>query len=358
MWLERPPDADGYQPATPDAVETARPVLVVDDERDVRSLFGRWLSTAGYAVETAGSAQEALACQQARPAAVVVCDIRMPDRDGLWLAEQLRDQYPETAVIMVTGAPDLGSAVTSLRQGVADYLSKPFSVKRLRESVKRGYEWHQAVVDLRSGAHGAAAGADHAGGRPDAISVESAAALDGLLSMVLVRDSSAYEHAYRVSALSADLGRALEVGEPALSTIERAALLHDIGKTALPEAVLYKRGSLTAEELGLVRQHPQIAYELLRGLWPYLAGTADIVRATQERFDGLGFPNGLKGHAIPLGARVIAVADVYDTMTHPRVFRQARSSRDTLREIVAASGAQFDPRIVDVFQQSLAPTLH
>ncbi len=344
------------------AVTPQHAVLIVDDEPAPRELFGRWLKRAGHTVETASSAGKALEIQSELRAPVVVCDIRMPGYDGLWLAEQLRDQHPETAIIMVTGAPDVGTAVTSLRQGVADYLSKPCSADRLRQSVQRGYEWHQAVVDLRRGRTVASVGdrtvALPSGAIPDAINVDSAAALDGLLAMLAARDSSAHAHAHRVAALAADLARALHAGDAMQSTIERAALLHDIGKTALPEAILGKRGSLSVEELNMVRRHPQIGHEMVSGLWPYLAGTAEIVRATQERYDGTGFPHGISGEAIPLGARIIAVADVFDTVTTPRVFREARSEQHAMSEIVAGAGTQFDPAVVEMFEMGMAVVVH
>ena len=335
-------------------------VMVVDDDAEDRALFRRWL--AGYGVVTAGSALEALTKQERCPAAVIMCDVRMPGHNGLWLAERLRDQYPDTAVIMITGAPDLDSAVMSLRNGVADYLSKPLSADHLRDSIRRGYAWHRDVTELRSAGKVSHAGAgvtimpsNHAS---EAMHVESAAALNSMLSMLMIRDADAYEHARRVSAISVDLARSLQVGEPALLTLERAALLHDIGKTALPEAVLLKPCGLTADELALVHRHPQIGYELLCGLWPLLAGTAEIVRAAQERVDGTGFPFGIAGDAIPLGARIIAVADVYDTMTRPRVYGETRSPREATDEIVAASGTQYDAVVVDVFRTETLFVLH
>src|SRR5215510_4056298 len=124
-------------------------VLVVDDEPGIRETLARWLAGGGYDVQTASSADEALRCVHDRPPAVALCDIRMPGRDGLWLAQHIRRDAPETAVIMATGVQDVGSAVTSLRHGVIDYLTKPFGRDRLRESVLRGIEWHKAATYSR-----------------------------------------------------------------------------------------------------------------------------------------------------------------------------------------------------------------
>src|SRR3954468_24603745 len=124
-------------------------VLVVDDEIGVRELIARWLASGGYDVQTAANADEAMQRVHDGAPAVALCDIRMPGHDGLWLAHQIRHDAPETAVIMATGVPDVGSAVTSLRQGVIDYLMKPFGRDRLRESVVRGVEWHKSARDWR-----------------------------------------------------------------------------------------------------------------------------------------------------------------------------------------------------------------
>lgn len=125
-------------------------VLIVDDEQGVRELIMRWLGSAGFTVRTASGAEEALDKMQSGAAAVVLCDIRMPGHDGLWLAQQLRYRFPSTAVIMATGVQDAGSAVTSMKQGVIDYLMKPFGRDRLREAVQRGIEWHRAAKLPRS----------------------------------------------------------------------------------------------------------------------------------------------------------------------------------------------------------------
>lgn len=130
---------------------TAAPpsVLIVDDETGVRTLMSRWLVAGGYAVATASSAEEALTQLAVVPSAVALCDIRMPGRDGLWLAERIRRSFPETAVIMSTGVEDAGAAAESLRQGAVDYLAKPFGRDRLRQAVDRGLEWHRAARDAR-----------------------------------------------------------------------------------------------------------------------------------------------------------------------------------------------------------------
>src|SRR6476469_7288373 len=167
-------------------------VLIVDDENGVRDLMARWREAGGYAVTTAANAEEALGQIEAAPPAVALCDIRMPGHDGLWLAERIRQQYPETAVIMATGVHDVGPAVSSLRQGVVDYLTKPFGRDRLRESVSRGIEWHRAALDVRRWREAldgeVDAKCEQLSATLRALTIDSDATLDTLLSRLTVAD--------------------------------------------------------------------------------------------------------------------------------------------------------------------------
>lgn len=329
-------------------------VLVVDDETGVRDVVARWLATGGYDVRTAASADEGLQCVHEYAPAVALCDIRMPGHDGLWLAQQIRRESPETAVIMATGVQDVGSAVTSLRQGVIDYLTKPFGWDRLRDSVQRGLEWHRAAWDSRRWRESLQREVDVKRARLrdalNALTIDSDDDLDNSLAVLTVGDEDAYAHAYRVAALAASVGCALKLSADDMAVIERAALLHEIGKLAMPDAVLRKPAPLTIEEQDLIRQHPQIASELMAAI-PALAAASDLVRDVHERPDGLGYPNGAPGADVALGARIIAVADAYDTMTRPRVFRDAITPREALLELERCAGTQFDPAVVDLFKR-------
>jgi putative nucleotidyltransferase with HDIG domain len=329
-------------------------VLVVDDEPKVREVVARWLASGGYDVRTAANADEGLRCVHDHAPAVALCDIRMPGHDGLWLAQQIRTRSPETAVIMATGVQDVRSAVSSLRQGVIDYLTKPFGPDRLRDSVQRGLEWHKAALDSRRWRESLQRDVERKRERLrdalDALTIDSDEALDGALAVLTAGDGDAYAHAYRVAALAASVACALKLREEDMDAIARAALLHDIGKLAMPDAVLRKPAPLTLEEQDLIRQHPQIVSELIAGI-PYLAAASDLVRDVHERPDGLGYPNGAPGADVALGARIIAVADAYDTMTRPRVFRDAISPREALLELERCAGTQFDSAIVDLFKR-------
>jgi putative nucleotidyltransferase with HDIG domain len=332
-------------------------VLVVDDENGVRDLMSRWLKAGGYTVASASCADEALGMMEPTPPSVALCDIRMPGHSGLWLADRIRHTYPETAVIMATGVQDVSAAVESLRQGVVDYLTKPFGQERLREAVVRGIEWHRSALDARRWRESLEGEmrARHAR-LSEAIAtlrIESDEGLDAMLSMLTMNDRDAYSHAYRVAALSLSLARALALSEEQLGTIERGALLHDLGKLAMPEALLRKPAPLTAEEQTLIRMHPAVGSELVRAV-PYLLEASYVVRDAHERLDGLGYPRGVRAGETWIGARIVTVADAYDTMTRPRVFRDAMSPSEALLELERCTGTQFDGRVVDALRRVLA----
>lgn len=332
----------------------AHSVLIVDDENGMRDLMARWLQSGGYTVTTAANAEEALGRLEASPPAVALCDIRMPGHDGVWLAERIRQQYPETAVIMATGVQDVEPAVQTLRQGVIDYLTKPFGRDRLREAVTRGLEWHESAWDARrwreSLEQEMAIRRSRLSDAVSGIHVDSDETLDAMMAMLTLTDREAYAHGYRVAALAVSVGRTLGLPDAALATIEHGALLHDLGKLAVPEAILRKPAPLTMEELLLVRRHPAMGSELVAAV-PYLLGAVAIVRDAHERMDGLGYPRGVHASGVSIGARIVCIADAYDTMTRPRVFRDAMSPADALLELQRCSGTQFDPLVVEAFRR-------
>jgi putative nucleotidyltransferase with HDIG domain len=183
--------------------------------------------------------------------------------------------------------------------------------------------------------------------------VDSDDTLDSMLAMLTAGDREAYAHAYRVAALSTSMARVLGVPEQRLSVIERGALLHDLGKLAMPEAILRKPAPLSPEEQTLVRMHPQLGSEMIAHI-PYLSEAATVVRDAQERPDGRGYPRGVQGSSLPLEPRIVTVADAYDTMTRQRVFRDALSPCEAILELERCSGTQFDQRAVGALMRVLA----
>ncbi|MBI4521422.1 MAG: response regulator [Gemmatimonadetes bacterium] len=325
-------------------------VLVVDDEAGARSLMTRWVRTIGYEARAVSNAEQALSAMGAEPAGVAVCDICMPGHDGLWLAGQLRERYPETAVIMATALPELDPALASLQVGAVDYLLKPFSRDQLRRVMERALTWRRTVVDARQWRQtlnrelqvrqrDMMAAVAHA---HDSM----ARACDAMLDMLVARDAAARGHAERVSRLAIALAHEAGIREPELSDLERAAILHDVGKIAIPEALLCKPAQLAPDERAILHECPVIGADVIKSV-PSLQRAADLVLATREWYNGYGYPFGLAGSAIPLGSRVIAVADVFDVLTHTQAYRTAMAPGDALSELRMAAGRQFDPIVVE-----------
>ena len=349
-----PVSAQSETPATDPVFN--RSVLVVDDENGVRDLMSRWLQAGGYAVASASGADEALGVCQTFSPAVALCDIRMPGRDGLWLADQIRQQFPETAVIMATGVHDVETAISSVQHGVFDYLTKPFGRDRLRDAVVRGIEWHRSARDSRCWRDRleAEVQARHArlADAINAFQVDSDQMVDAMLSMLTMGETEAYPHARRVADLAVAVARMVGLSDDETAIVHRAALLHDLGKLAMPEALLRKPAPLTAEEQVIIRRHPQIGAGLIADL-PFLEEAAAVVAEAQERPDGFGYPDG-KTEGVSLEARIVAACDAYDTMIRPRVFRGPLTAADALIELDRCSGTQFDPQVVRALKRLVA----
>ena len=333
-----------------------RTVLVVDDEEGVRSLLTRWLESSGYRVLVATSADAALEVFEHDPPALMLCDIRMPGHDGLWLAARVRQDFPETAVVMSSGVQDAHAADECLRQGVVEYLTKPFGSDRLREAVSRGLEWHEAAGEARRWKRQLEEELRERRGRllrtVRGMKIEADQDVEALLALAAT-ERDAYAHAHRVRFLATATGRELGLASDEVTVLGRAALVHDIGKLALPLALVRKPAALTAEELGLMRTYPAVGASVLAEV-PFLATAAPIVRDAHERMDAAGFPHALPAASVSLAARILGVADAFDSMTHARVFRDAIPPHQAILEIERCSGSQFDPVVVHVFR-SVAP---
>ena len=325
-------------------------VLIVEDDASVLQLLTRWVDAAGYRARPFSSADGGLTAMSIEPAAVVLCSLRMWGHDGLWLAHRVRADCPDTAIIMASGVESIDVVIACFRLGVIDYLVKPFSAETAREAIRRGVEWHRGAVANRRrldtleqefrGRHTrlTAALAEAEGAYK--------AVLDAMLAMLQAHNEADYEHAHRVARLSVNIAVVLGVAEPELSDIERAGLLHDVGKIATPEAVLSKPAPLSDSERRMVSRHPQLGYEVLKNV-PFLTRVAEIVRGSHEWYGGHGYPQGLRGEEISLSSRIIAVAEAYDAMVNPRVYRDCLSREIAVLELSRGRGSQFDPKVVD-----------
>jgi diguanylate cyclase (GGDEF)-like protein len=339
--------------ATGVAPETAR-LLVVDDQPEVLMVVARVLQRAGYSVEQAGGGQTCLEMvkQSSVPYDLVVTDLTMPGMDGLQLLKRIRHLSPQTAGIVLTGYATLENAVSSFQGGVRAFLRKPVDRMELLGAVESALrvqalenenrlyrdELERLVLEKSAQLRQALAETREAFNF----------AVDGFAALVDMREPMVGFHAQRVRSMSLVIGRKLGFSSRRLDRLARGALLHDIGKVAVPDGILLKRGKLTDEEWAIMRRHPENGYEILRKA-PWLEEAAETVRSHHERWDGTGYPRGLKGEEICQEARVFAVADSYDAMRVARVYRPALSREEAVAEITRNSGTQFDPGVVEAF---------
>jgi putative nucleotidyltransferase with HDIG domain len=276
----------------------------------------------------------------------------MEGMDGLTLLSRMKQDFPEIPVVMVTAVHDISVALAAIRNGAYDYLLKPFEKEQLLAMVRRALETRrlrlenlayqtklESLVSARTEAL-----------RKALADLERSydITLEALGDALDLKDAETEGHSKRVTAFTIAIARAMQLPQERVRIIARGAFLHDVGKMAIPDAILRKPGRLSAEEQDIMRQHALLGYQLLRNI-PFLQEAADIVYSHQERYDGSGYPRGLRGDQIPLGARIFAIADTFDAMTSDRPYRAAQSISSGRREIERHAGKQFDPEIVAVF---------
>ena len=327
-------------------------ILIVDDDASVRDVISVLLQEEGYECRTAAGAEEALdiAAQESPP--LVISDMKMPGRDGIWLLEAFRERHPETAVVMLTGYGDTEAAVDCLRRGAVDYLLKPPKLTDLIRAIERALakrrielarKRYQKKLERKV--------RDRTAELRSALKDIANTYQNTLLALVAALDAREHEtseHSQRVVKYTAAIAERLSIHGPELEEIGRGALLHDVGKIGVPDAVLLKPGKLTTEEWGEMRKHPDIGYQMIQSI-PFLSTPATIVLSHQERFDGGGYPRKLRGHEIHIGARIFAVADTLDAMTSDRPYRKATTFENAMAEVQRCSGSQFDPEVARAF---------
>src|SRR5271165_4514699 len=329
-------------------------ILVVDDEDLIREIICSVLNTAGFECHPVNSGDEALAILKSDGGySVVVSDVIMNGMDGLTLLSNIRKTHPDMPVVMVTAVHDISVALAAIRNGAYDYLLKPFEREQLLASVRRAVENRRLKLEniayqtkLESLVSARTELLRHA-----LADLERSydITLEALGDALDLKDAETEGHSKRVTGFTIAIARAMGLPQDRVRIIARGAFLHDIGKMAIPDAILRKPGRLSPEEQAIMQQHALLGYQMLRKI-PFLHEASDIVYSHQERYDGSGYPRGLKAEQIPLGARIFAIADTFDAMTSDRPYRAAQSISSGRREIQHQSGKQFDPEIVKVFQ--------
>lgn len=329
-------------------------ILVVDDEDSIREIVASMLTAAGYQCRKAGSGVEALSIlANGEEFSLILSDLMMRDLDGIGLLEQTKVKYPEMPVIMVTAVHDVSVALGAIRNGAYDYLLKPFEREQLLASVRRAIETRRLRMENRAYQMNleSLVSARTEQLRQTMADLERSydITLEALGDALDLKDSETEGHSKRVTAFTIAIARAMGLSAERIRVIARGAFLHDIGKMAIPDAILRKSGPLSEEERSIMREHCFRGYQMLRKI-PFLSEAAEIVYSHQERFDGTGYPRGLRAEEIHLGARIFAVADTLDAITSDRPYRAAQSIRAAREEIIRFSGTQFDPDVVRTFQ--------
>ncbi len=362
MWEEYAPPGGGVAAAAPEpplpAAAVAGRILIVDDDTVITMMVKEMLRGESYEVEAEATGEGALGRlgRQRELFDLVLVDLGLPGVNGLELMDRLRKMDESIVRIVITGAATTDNVIASLQRGAYDFIGKPFKRMDLLATVRRAMEYRRLLLENRN----YQLNLERIVRARSAALVEALAqvkeghrfTLEALAGLADAHEHSTGQHSVRVAKMAKVLAVALRVPEKGMEEIEHGALLHDIGKIAVPDAVLLKPGPLTDEEWAVMRTHPEVGFRLLSQS-PYLAPAARIVYEHQERCDGSGYPRGLKGDEICLGARLFAVVDTYDAMRSARVYSKPRPKDDAVREIKELSGTKFDPAIVDVFLRCL-----
>lgn len=327
-------------------------VLIVDDEPAAAKLLSVILAPPAFQCTIARDGRAALVVLDKESFGAIISDLCMPGINGMELLAEARRQHPHVAFLVTTGVDDVEVGVQAMRAGADDYLVKPLQASSVVAALERALhkqDLEQQVESYRQ--HLEAMVSQRTRQLQEAlqkIELSYEETLRALAAAIDLRDSETAGHSRRVCQYSTEIGRAMGLPREKLSVIARGGYLHDIGKLGIPDAVLLKPGPLTPEERKLMQQHVQIGFDLVKGI-PFLADAAEIILAHHERYDGSGYPRGLRGDEIPLGAQIFAVADTLDAITSDRPYRRASPFQVGIETVRRESGRQFATEIVRIF---------
>ena len=320
--------------------------LVVDDEPHLRRLLSRLMRSEGFTCEEAENGRVAQEALRREPATLVLTDLHMPEVDGIGLLRHVRATYPDTVVILITAVADVEVAVGCLAEGAMDYLAKPFHPDEVRARVRQALEKRRLILENR----------EYHERLEEKVAIQAQriediflASIHSLVDALELRDTYTHGHSLRVSRYSVLIARELGMPDEFVRQVELGGRVHDIGKIGVREQVLHKNSPLTDEEYRHVMEHPVTGWRTLQPLLRDHAIALNVVRSHHERWDGTGLPDRLAGEAIPLEARIAAVADTFDAMTSHRPYRPQLPIDSTLEELLRCRGTQFDPKAVDAF---------
>ena len=317
-------------------------VLIVDDEYAGRETLQSVLEGEGYQLEMAENGMQAIEKAKKLLPDVILLDVMMPGMTGYEVCQRIRSdpEIAEIPIIVLTALDDRDALLTALKAGADDFISKPFDRYELRARLLgiTRLNRYQKLIQERT--------------KLQEVNAQLLAAYEATIAgwsrALDLRDRDTEGHSRRVTQLTEKLAKALGMTEEEIMHLRRGALLHDMGKIGIPDAILHKPDQLTDEEWVIMRKHPQLAYDMLHSV-EYLCPALEIPLNHHEKWDGTGYPRGLRGEEIPLSARLFAVVDVWDALTSDRPYRRAWSEEEALNYIREQSGKHFDPQVVELF---------
>jgi len=322
--------------------ESKSTILIVDDEPFGRDTLESILEPEGYILVMAENGYQAIEKARETQPDVILLDVMMPGMSGFEVCQRIRNEklLAEIPILFLTALDDRQSLLNGLEVGADDFISKPFDRFELRArllGITRLNRYHK-LIEERSNLEQA----------HTELKTAYDATIEGWSRAMDLRDKETEGHSQRVTQLTLKLAEALGVDQGEMIHMRRGALLHDMGKLGVPDAILHKPGKLNDAEWVLMCQHPQFAYDMLYPI-EYLRPALDIPFCHHEKWDGSGYPRGLKGEQIPLSARLFAIVDVWDALTSDRPYRQAWTREETLTYLKEQTGKHFEPKIVELF---------
>ncbi|MBO9318116.1 MAG: response regulator [Chloroflexus sp.] len=336
-------------------------VLVIDDDPNVRDILSNLLKRERCVVRTAESGLSGIAAARAELPDLILLDVMMPDLDGFSVCRMLRDDplTAEVPIIMITALDDRLSRLEGVKAGADEFLSKPVELSELRlrvRTMQRINRYRRLIEERERAAAQERLLTEQARQAAQAVAEAYDQTLIGWSRALDLRDKETEGHSQRVAQLTLAVAQALNIPPEEQINMWRGAMLHDIGKIGVPDSILHKPGPLTEEEWEIMRCHTTYAYELLSPI-AYLRSAIDIPYCHHEKWDGTGYPRGLRGEQIPLAARIFALVDVWDALTNDRPYRKAWSREQAYQYICEQKGKHFDPNLVDLFLSIAAPDL-
>jgi putative nucleotidyltransferase with HDIG domain len=323
-------------------------LLIVDDEAAIRKLLHLKLSREGYQCDEADNAEQALNMLETSPIALVILDIKMPGKSGIDFLPEIKSGFPDTAVIMATAVNDIDVAIQCLKRGADDYICKPFNLEEISLAVQRALEKRRLQLELREYQQ-------FLEEKVEEQMIETRklflGAIEALVSALEAKDKYTGGHSRRVTEIALALGKELGLSTRDMEDLRWGSLLHDVGKIAIHQVIQNKPGSLTREEYEHIMTHAQIGAHIVR---PVVNGKiVEMIERHHDHYDGTGLHQVIVGSDIPLGARILAVADAFDAMISDRPYRAAMSVTEAIDEIKRCADTQFDPVVVTAFLKTV-----